>query len=340
MQNRFLRLLLAMTYTIVFSFAGSIAFAGSTSSNTNAESSEAHFYLIDQVFETDASLMTYKGIDVERYAWYLAVPVIVAAKAGALLMTPGGQWSAAAITAMYVPKAIPLQIAKTMGRLKLEAMARAQKQLAAIESLPGAEVLETLRLEGVETTIEHAITTSIKMKSIYIIKTSKALPANYEAKLPLNNKDVVTAKFTEIADLNSAKLSFIYSSKSETENQRVQPYSVALSSMLEGVRMSREMNLNWRTAYAADEKNNVHSSAVLKIQVNNAEISLGTFVGHHGMNKFLGLGWWEKSKLFFRKTFSKKGTEVLEGEKLILKSFSKHNENDAGYSFTEMGMPL
>lgn len=274
-----------------------------------------HYYFVNQVFESEQHLLSYKKMEVEKYLWWLSAPgfigihyllgewlapVRIAKDAITAAKMAKATGSSAAI--FYGSHALPIMTSKTWGRLYLPTMMKAKAQLLGVtSSLPaGTHTVEAVRLTGSEMEIKQFVVSHLKVKNVFLIATSKPLPDGYLVSgIEVAPGQAGTFGFTPIENLDDLQIE-LYLADARGPLQ-VAEWPISLAELKAGVRIDPALYKAWYDLYKADTKEEVHIDMRLRVQ--GEPLELGTFVTNFGMNGFFEKDWWGTIKYFARRTF-------------------------------------
>lgn len=279
---------------------------------------DEHVYLVEGVISSEAHLRKVGNVPLEAAGWYASIPALIVGHGLAVAAT-GPEDFPLAVAVMgrdavktaapligagaYATHAVPLVTAKTYGRLWLEAHYKASKQIKTVSSFPGNPVTDIYSLQGVETTQKKLLVDTMKMNSMFFIKTKNPIPPGTAVDVASGEKGTQKVTFKEIPDLDSVQLTF----KLAGVKGDIPEWKVSMKELLAGARLPMDKYPLWEKAYEEDKEQKSHVE--LEVMVDGKPKPVGTFITNVGMEKFLG------KTLFARAGYQARKAITGQGEK-------------------------
>lgn len=281
-----------------------------------ADKNSGYLYVVDATIENSAQMISYKGIPIERYAWY----GFMAADAAAHMY--GGYWlasragaigaqawvSGTAAGGINLVHIVPTTLLVQYGRMNIETYEHAYQTAKQITHLPGQRVIGSMSLSASDWQTDGFLLSKVTRNSLIFITTEQPLPAGYAVHIRDQEGVAHELPLSQVVSPLDVRFSLTLKTSKKTDPTI---WKLSLNDFLDGRRLPASIRSEWRATYKEDPEN---AHVDMTVHLADRDLEAGSLYVRRQVKAMLGETFVQEASYTIRRLLY--GDQAQPGKKL------------------------
>ena len=290
-----------------------------------ADKNSGYLYVVDDTIENSAQMISYKGLPLERYAWYgfMAVDAAAHMYGGYWLASRAGAigaraWASGAVTGgINLAHIVPTTLLVQYGRMNIETYEHAYQTAKHITHLPDQHVIGSMSLSASDWQTDGFLLSKVTRNSLIFITTERALPAGYAVHIRDQEGVMLELPLSLVASPSDVRFSLTL--KTSKKNDPT-VWKLSLNDFLDGRRLPAPIRSDWRATYKEDPEN---AHVDMTVHLADRDLEAGSLYVRRQVKAMLGETFAQEASYMIRRLLY--GDQAQPGKKLKIHTQGTNN---------------